>query len=224
MHRAKLCLAVAGCLLVTTTPRLAAQYNGVIQFVSYNDHDGAPDTIVQMTKGSSLRFENMGGHGGAMIMKGNTRTIMMPDRKQYMDWPAEMDSKAVEREASKRHGTAEKTGKTETIAGIPCDDWHYKSTDDDGKTAEGEVCVSHGAGLMVTRMAGPMLKRVFSGGGEAFNEALNSGGGILKVTKNGKVQLLALNAQATTVPDAMFSPPADYTKLDMSQMGKMRKP
>jgi hypothetical protein len=29
-----------------------------------------------------------------------------------------------------------------------------------------------------------------------------------------------VKAQATSVPDAMFAPPADYTKMDMGKMGR----
>jgi hypothetical protein len=69
-----------------------------------------------------------------------------------------------------------------------------------------------------------MMMHVFDAGGQAFNEALNKGGGILKVTNNGKVSMLAVKAQATSLPDGMFAPPAGYTKLDMSQMGRPPKP
>jgi len=223
MQRAKLFLAAA-CLVTAASSQLAAQgFDGVIQFVSY-DHD-RPDTITQMTKGSKIRIEGMGSRGGgAMILDGNTRTIIMPKEKQYMALPMDMGGREAEREVAKHHGVAEKTGKTETIAGIPCEDWHYKGTDDDGKQEEGEVCMARGAGLMPSRMAGPMMMHVFDAGGQAFNEALSKGDGILKITRNGKVSMLAVKAQATPVPDAMFAPPPEYTKLDMSQMGHMKKP
>jgi hypothetical protein len=193
-----------------------------MQFVSY-DRD-RPDTITQMTKGSKMRIEGMGGHGGAMIVNGTTRTIIVPEQKIYMDLPADMGGKSAAREAAKHHGVAEKTGKTETIAGIPCQDWHYKGTDDDGKQEEGEVCMAKGAGLMITRMAGPMMMHVFDAGGQEFNEELNKGGGILKVTNNGKVSMLAVKAQATSLPDAMFAPPAGYSKMDGSMMNQRHKP
>ena len=223
MQRAKLVLA-AGCLLATAAPRLSAQgFDGVIQFVSYENHQDRADTLTQMTKGDKLRMEGM-GRGGAMIMDGSSRIIILPDQKQYMKLPMNMGDNAAARESMKHRGTAEKTGKTETIAGIPCEDWHYKGTDEKDQPAEGDVCVARGAGLMVGRLAGGMAQHMFDQGGPAFNEMMKNGGGILKATKNGKTSFIAVKAQATSLPDAMFAPPAGYTKMDMSQMGPMKKP
>jgi hypothetical protein len=125
MQRAKLCLAAA-CLVATASSRLTAQgFDGVIQFVSYEDHASQPDTMTQTTKGSKLRIEGMGRHGGAMIMNGASRIVILPEQKQYMELPANLGAKEAARASIKHHGVAMKTGKTETIAGIPCEDWHY---------------------------------------------------------------------------------------------------
>jgi hypothetical protein len=225
MPRAKLCLAAA-CLLATASSRLSAQgFNGVMQFVMYEDHPDHPDTMTQITKGSKIRFEGMGKGGGAMIMDGTNRIVVLPEQKQYMELPSNLGSKQAATESAKHHGVAAKTGKKETVAGITCEDWHYTGTDNDGKAEEGDACVAQGAGLMISRFAGGMSTHVFDAGGQAFNDAINKGGGILKVTGNGKVLFVAVRAQATSVPDAMFAPPAGYTKMDMSQMGRPpRKP
>ena len=69
-----------------------------------------------------------------------------------------------------------------------------------------------------------MAPKYFSAGGQAFADAMASGAGIMKVTTNGKLSFVAVKAQATSVPDAMFVPPPDYTKMDMSGMGRPRKP
>jgi copper(I)-binding protein len=225
MQSAKLCLAAA-CVLATASARLSAQgFDGVIQFASYENHSDHPDTMTQITKGSKIRFEGMGRNGGAMIMDGTNRIILIPERKQYMNMPANVGEHAAAAEASKHRGTAERTGKTETIAGIPCEDWHYKGTRSDGTPEEGEACVAKGAGLMINRLSGGMAGHVFTAGGEAFAEAIRSGAGIMKVTNNGKISFVAVNAKATSVPDAMFAPPPDYTKMDMGSMrGPPRKP
>ena len=133
MQRSSICLA-AVCLLATATTRLTAQgFQGVMQFVSYERNSNEPDTMTQMTKGSKIRFEGMGKSGGAMIMDGTNRLVLLPERKQYMNMPADFGSGAAAEEAAKHHGTAVKTGKSENIAGITCEDWHYKGTDDEGK-------------------------------------------------------------------------------------------
>jgi hypothetical protein len=224
MQPAKLCLAAA-CLLAMGTSRLAAQgFQGVMQFLSYRKESTVPDTLTQMTKGSKIRFEGLGKSGGAMIMDGTNRIVLMTDEKKYMNLPADFGSRAAAAEAAKRSGVAVKTGKSENIAGISCEDWHYKGTDEDGKPEEGEVCVAQGAGLMINRLSGGIVGHVFDAGGPAFNEAMNNGGGIMKVTNNGKVVILALRAEKSAIPDAMFAPPPDYTKLDMQGMGRPHKP
>lgn len=194
-----------------------------MQFVSYEDHRDQPDTITQITKGSKTRMEGM-GHGGAMIMDGSSRIVILPEEKQYMELPMNFGERAAGRESAKHHGVAEKTGKTETIAGIPCEDWHYKGTSSDGTPEEGEACVAKGAGLMIGRLAGGMTRHLFDSGGQEFNDAINNGGGLMKVTSNGKISFIAVKAQATSVPDAMFAPPSGYTKMDMSQMARPHKP
>jgi hypothetical protein len=223
MQHAKLLLA-AGCLFASAAPPLVAQgFDGVIQFVSYENHSEQPDTMTQMTKGNKIRMEGM-GRGGAMIMNGTSRIVIIPEQKQYMELPADFGDKAAARESAKHHGVATKTGKTENVAGIPCEDWHYKGTDDDGKAQEGDVCVAQGAGLMINRLAGGMMEHIFDEGGEAFSDAIKNGGGLMKATHNGKISFVAVKAQATSLPDAMFAPPAGYTKMDMSQMARPHKP
>ena len=223
MPRAKLCIAAA-CLFATATPQLSAQgFDGVIQFVSYEKDSEHPDTMTQMTKGNKVRMEGM-GRGGVMIINGTSRIIVVPEQKQYMELPASFGEKEGARESSKHQGVAVKTGKTERVAGIPCEDWHYKGTDEDGKAQEGDVCVAQGAGFMISRLAGGMMQHMFDQGGPEFSNAMKNGGGLLKATNNGKLSFVAVKAQATSLPDAMFEPPAGYTKMDMSQMGPRHKP
>jgi hypothetical protein len=225
MQRAQLCLA-AVCLLATATSRLAAQgFDGVMQFASYEDHPDHPDTMTQITKGSKIRLEGMGGSGGAMIMNGTDRIVLIPEQKAYMMMPASFGADQAGKQASKHHGTAVKTGKKETVAGIPCEVWHYQGMNSDGKPEEGDACIARGAGLMVNRLAGGLSGGYFDAGGEAFAEEMKKGSGLLKVTANGKVQFEAIKAQATSVPDAMFAPPPDYKPMGMPGMKKPpRKP
>jgi len=49
-----------------------------MQFVSYERHSDQADTITQITKGSKTRVEGMGRGGGAMIMNGTSRIIILP--------------------------------------------------------------------------------------------------------------------------------------------------
>jgi hypothetical protein len=220
MNPSRVFLIVAG-ITATAAARLPAQqFDGVMQFVSYEGHSDRPDTMTQITKGSKIRFEGMGKRGGAMIFDGTNRIILLPDQKAYMNMPDNFGADAADAEMAKHHGTAAPTGKTETIAGIPCADWHYKGTKADGSPEEGEACIAKGAGMMVNRLSGGMAGKYFDAGGQAFADVMKSGAGVMKVTNNGKVSFVAVKAQATSVPDAMFAPPADYTKMDMGKMGR----
>jgi len=181
--------------------------------------------MTQFTRGGKIRFDGLGKSGGAMIINGDNRIMLMPERKQYMDVPANLGEGAAAAEAAKHRGTAEKTGKTETIAGVPCTDWHYRSTKADGSADEGEVCIAQGVGLMINQISGGMAAHMFTAGGDAFAAAMASGAGVMKVTTNGKLSLIAVNVKATSVPEAIFVAPPDYTKLDMGSMrGPPRKP
>ena len=157
MRSAQFFLAAACMFAAASTPIAAQGFDGVIQFVSHEQDSNQSDTLTQMTKGSKIRFEGMGKEGGAMIIDGNNRIILIPDKKQYVNMPVDFGREAAGAESAKHHGVATKTGKTENIAGIPCEDWHYKGTDDDGKAEEGDVCVAKGAGMMISRLSGGMM-------------------------------------------------------------------
>ena len=195
-----------------------------MQFVSYHEHSDQPDTITQTTKGSKIRLEGMGRSGGAIIFDGTNRTMIMPEQKAYMEMPTNFGERDVEAEASKRKGTAERTGKTEEIAGIKCEDWHYKGTKDDGTPEEGDACVAQGAGMMINRMSGGMMGRYFKFAGPEFSEAMKNDAGVLKVTSNGKLSFVAIKAERSSVSDTLFTPPSSYTKMDMGAMRGRRKP
>lgn len=211
---------IVACAAAATTRLSAQQFDGVIQFVSYQGHSDRPDTMTQMTKGSKMRIEGMGKRGGAMIFDGTNRIILLPDQKSYMNMPDNFGGAAADAEMAKHHGTAEPTGKTETIAGVPCADWHFKGTKSDGSPEEGEACVAKGTGMMIGRMSGMMAGKYFDAGGQAFADAIKNGAGIMKVTTNGKLAFVAVKVQATSLPDAMFVPPPDYKQMSMGGMGR----
>jgi hypothetical protein len=222
MQRATIVLA-AGALIAAYAPLSAQRFDGVMQFVTYEGHSDKPDTITQITKGGKIRIEGM-GRSGAMIFDGTNRMIIMPEQKVYMNMPENLGERDVEAEASKRTGTAERTGKTEEIAGIKCEDWHYKGTKSDGTPEEGDACVAQGAGMMINKISGGMVGRYFKFAGPAFSEAMKNDAGVMKVTSNGKLSFVAIKAERSSVPDAMFAPPPDYTKMDGGMSNQLRKP
>lgn len=216
MHRAQLYLTAA-CLLATTAAPLAAQgFEGAIRFVSYDRKTGAPDTMTQVTKGSKLRLEGI-QHGGAFIIDGDKRIVLMPERKSYVMMPASMME--PDDKTPRKSGEAEDTGKSATVAGITCEIWHYSGTKDDGTPQAGDACLAPGTGLMVGKFMGRRMPQYFTGG-KALSDALLRGMGVMQATENGKVVLAAISVNPAKVPDAVFAPPPDYKMMDMSSMGR----
>jgi hypothetical protein len=210
MQHTKLCLAVASLVATMTSQVRAQTFEGVTQFVNYQTANSEhPDTITQIVKGSKTRMEGF-GHGSAMIMTADKMIMIDTPNKQYVEAP--MDAKDVAA-SSDRKGSAMKTGKTESVAGVTCEDWHYKTADDDGNAEEGDACLAKGAGVMLGSLAKGGMMKMLTEGGPAFNDAIHNGSGIMKATTNGKVTLLVIRTKASPVPDAMFLPPAGFKKV-----------
>jgi hypothetical protein len=108
-------------------------FNGVITFLSERDA-GKQDTFVQYTKGRKIRIDGFGGQQGAMIVDNDAKVVMIvePAKKQYVTM-TEDDAKQMQAmmgpmmEQSKHKDAGKlnfaKTGKTETVAGVPCEVW-----------------------------------------------------------------------------------------------------
>src|SRR5262249_45902900 len=102
--------------------------------------------------------------GSALILDGDTHTMIMvePEKKQYITvTQADMDQMAAMMkpmaDRMKANGKGEdkdkfkidvkNTGRTETVAGRTCEVWAGSSTDEEGKTRQGEACVAQGVGF-----------------------------------------------------------------------------
>jgi hypothetical protein len=78
--------------------------------------------------------------------------------------------------------------------------------------------------MMINQLSGGMAGRYFKAAGPEFAEAVKNGAGVMKVTTNGKLSFVAIKAERSSVPEAMFRAPPDYTKMDLSHMGGRHKP
>jgi hypothetical protein len=224
-----------------TPATLAAQtgFNGVITFNS--SHGGKPTTFVQTTKGHKVRLDGMGGEKGAMVVDGDAKVMMMvePEKKQYFTMTEEdmkqsqaMMAPMLERaKAAKSHKQPGKysfsnTGRTETVAGVPCQVWHGVYTGDEGKKDEGDACVANGVGFALAELtfANPMAQRGGTGYEqfEQYRQLVGGNKGILKVTKveDGKpvTEMEATKIERKLVSDDAFKPPAGYTEVKMGDM------
>ena len=153
---------VAVLLVATTIPHGVAVaqtgFNGVITFLNERS-SGKQDTFVQYTKGRKVRFDGFGSSEGSMIVDNDAKVMMMvdPEKKQYITM-TEDDAKQMQalmgpmmKQQSKKADPGKfsfaKTGKTETVAGVPCEDYKGEYVDDDGEKSEGEACVAVGVGF-----------------------------------------------------------------------------
>ncbi len=229
-------LAAAGLL-----PGAAAAqtgFNGVITF--QGDHSGKQGTFVQTTKGHKVRIDGFGSDSGSMIVDNDAKVMMMiePEKKQYMlvtqDDMRQMQAmmgpmleRMKQRQGADKEGSFNftKTGKSETVAGVPCEVYRGSYVDGEGKNSEGEACVATGVGFALADIMAnnPMLQQ--SGRHdmmERYRQLVGGNKGILKATtiKDGKptTEFQATKIEPKVVSDAVFAPPAGYKEVRLADM------
>jgi hypothetical protein len=132
-------------------------FNGVITFKQQNS-DGTSSTFTQTSKGRKIRIDGMGGaEWGAMIMDGDTHTMMMvsprekkafvmteEDAKQMADMMGPMAErmKANSADSDDSKVNFKDTGRQETVAGVKCEVWHGTFDDGSGESREGDACLA----------------------------------------------------------------------------------
>jgi hypothetical protein len=215
-------------------------FNGVITFVNEGSA-GKQDTFIQYTKGHKVRLDGFGSHKGAMIVDNDAKVMMMvdPEKKQYMTMTEE-DAKQMQammgpmmermkQQQSKKAGgklSFAKTGKTEMVAGVPCEVYRGEYVDEDGDKDEGEACVATGVGFALDALTfnNPMVQQGGAGYDrmQQFRELVAGNKGILKAKsfKDGKIKtdMEAIKIERKAPGDDMFTPPADYKEIRMADM------
>jgi len=215
-------------------------FNGVITFQS-NRSSGKQDTFVQTTKGNKIRIDGFGSDSGSMIVDNDAKVMMMiePEKKQYMlvtqddmkqmqAMMAPMMERMKQRQGAKDDEGSfnfTKTGKTETVAGVPCEVYRGSYVDGEGKNSEGEACVANGVGFALADIMAnnPLMQQ--SGQNrmmERYRQLVGGHKGILKATsiKDGKptTEFQATKIEPKSVNDAVFAPPAGYKEVRLADM------
>lgn len=195
-------------LAVLATP-VAAQdtFEGVITMTMNAGEKPTPMTV--WVKGSKAKYQmSAGGEMGDMIVDGSGRMLMLvPRQKQYMV----MDLGAVSAEAEKQltSMTYSRTGKSETIAGMPCDYW--KTVQD--KKVIGESCMTSSLGWVGVDLMGKgtVSKAMLA----EYRRSFPKGAFPLKVidVETGKPMLVVTKVEKKSVPDDTFQPPAGFTEI-----------
>ena len=157
---------------------------------------------------------------------------LMPQQKVYMTMDlgamAERMPKSDTPQATPEF-TLKATGKTETIAGISCDDYHLTVAEEG---AEADLCLAKGMGYfmgmsvpsrggMMGRMGNAMSGNMPSGW-QQYARALKDGAFLLKMEmqKNGKTRMtmVATGVQKKLLADDLFVPPSDYREMKVPGM------
>ena len=236
---------VAVLLVATCVPHAVAVaqtgFNGVITFLNEGS-SGKQDTFVQYTKGHKVRLDGFGSSRGSMIVDNDAKVMMMvePEKKQYMTMTeddakqmqammAPMMDKMKQQQSTKADAgkfSFTKTGKTETVAGVPCEVYRGEYVDEDGEKSDGEACMATGVGFALDALTfnNPMVQRGGVGYDrmQQFRELMAGNKGILKAksSKDGKVKtdMEAVKIERKSLGDDVFAPPPGYKEIRMSDM------
>jgi hypothetical protein len=193
-------------------------FEGVINATMTGREGPMPVTIT--TKGDKTRMDMTApagrGPGGQMsfIMNSDDHTslMLMHSQKMYVQMKGVNTDSIRNTKLPKQF---EKTGKTETVAGIKCDDYH--AVDENGR--EATLCAAPGMGSWVFAMGG---RRPGASNMPAWaQELVRKGFFLLKVTGENSdgtpVSMEVTKVEKKSVPDSEFQAPSDYKA--MSGMG-----
>lgn len=225
-----------GALLTAVNVFAAGAFEGKVSLAITADK-GRAMNLDYSIKGSKLRMDmNAEGHQVATIMDLSKMEMLMlmSEQQMYMVMPIK---KPMEQAMEKQGvGTAEVevTGKTETILGYKCNQILVK---DKGAVTEVWAAEGLGAFMGLGNGGGNPMAGMFGGGGRhggganaaKWEEALKGKGGFpLRVITRDAAGKTTFKMEATKIEpgslsDSLFSPPADYQKFEMPDMGGMFK-
>jgi len=196
-------------------------------------------------KGARTRVETQLSRGGAqmgvmlMDMSSGAQTMLMPQTKTYMtmNWVeegkklkemAEKMTKEAGKDSSGDFSKVTSTGKTETVADIPCQHWIV------GAKQDVDMCLAKGMGYfgfsgqsggvfdkLKTLAMGEKIKAQLDANPE-FAKFIEGGAFPLKVAKveNGqsKTVMEVTSVERKSLDDSLFAVPADYKKMEIPGM------
>jgi outer membrane lipoprotein-sorting protein len=204
----------------------AGEFEGVIHMKTTRPDNERAAVMDWYIKGQKARMEMMRGDGKphVMIVDGQARTMQIPisNKKMYMEMSLDqLGGPAQEHlsEALEKH-SVERTGKSDKIAGYPCEVWRI--ADKETKQLEQEMCVAKGFGKSATFWLDPKEVRRSSQPGWV-KELFNEGGFGLRTIHYGDDGKEESRTEATSIErksldDSVFAMPSDYRKMDREAM------
>ncbi len=214
------------------------QTDGVATFVMRSRHGQRVDTVVQTSRGKSLRMEGFGGaKGDAFIIDADKGRMIMLDpakktamilTRQDQERMKAMGEAMMSGSKNKPAGpdrvepVVTRTGRTETVAGIRCDVYHLATTSKD-KKEDGDVCLGEaGFGIFQVVANNPMFRTAAPQEWDQFKKLVSEGKGLMKATatEDGKTfnSLELIRFERKSVPSSAFDPPAGYQVESMGDM------
>jgi hypothetical protein len=202
---------------------------GFVGAISYlmNHHTGMMDTIVIATKGSRSRTT---GREGPVIVDTDTHAVFILFRasRTYLQAPFDADTSphrlmgAVRMSAQDSEWTQSfqvtKTGRVDTVAGVPCDVYRVTWRAPLNGPQAGEDCMAHGIGWVPRPHAQSVFDALLVSQAPmetpAFADLVRNGMGIVKATKTTSrgtfVELIVFAIDRSVPDDSLFSLPAGY--------------
>lgn len=208
--------AVALLVALPAAARAQQRFEGLVHVTVASQR--GPQDVVYTLKGDKTRVDLDAGPMGTMSMitdaGAHKVTMLMPMRQMYME--REMDTTMYAGQQAKGGASVSWTGKTETIAGYPCEHATITSTT---SNEQYDACIAKG------------LPNFFGGQGgmgrgprAAQNEwqRLIHGGFPLKVQKVGEAApvFTVTSIEKKSVDDSQFAAPSGFTKMEMPMMGR----
>jgi hypothetical protein len=213
--------------------RAQSGFEGVIQFKSHFEDEGER-TMVQMSKGSKIRFEQHGGESDGETsvaifdLTSRSMLVLLPTQHAYMSMDLRAQAKAAKKDTA-AHPTDRnavkfnRTGRTETVAGVPCEIYHATGTED-GEPMEGDACLAKGVGFAMFEVASALKDDEQSQDPVMgmFEEFVRQDLHVIKMTelKGGKptVTLEAIKIERKPLDPSLFAPPAGFTEMKTPTM------
>lgn len=176
------------------------------------------NTMVYYIKGDKARVESSyDGHQTVMLFDAGSgqMTMMMPEQKMYMSMGDMHQTAAMEKKKYK----ITRLGRTETIAGHPCEDWQVQQ---EGEKEITTMCIARGMGDLLfarSRMERNRSALATLLSDPQFREVMKGGFFPLKVvSSNEKTEFVATKIEPRHLDDAMFKVPAGYQSFAMPNM------
>jgi hypothetical protein len=205
MYRTGLISLLSAAAVALLPMNLSAQgaFEGVITGTTMID--GETGEVIVRVKGSKSRLEfDADGERAVIIRDGDGRVLsLLEETRQYFvsSVPPGEDDDAAQ---------FAPTGRSETIAGYPCE--YYRMDDPSGIQDGDEVCVTTALGFVGFGAAGSLAP----GDEGAIREQFPNGFLILKtLDSTGAVDYVVTEIERTALDDSLFEPPSGYTEFKM---------